>query len=79
LAAAQRKTSRCAPKTQNIIDIFTNSIDILKNSIEIFRNINDILSLMRHIDEFDVNSGWFFGAQRLGSRCAVAEFDALRC
>jgi hypothetical protein len=75
-AAAQRKLSRSADISQNIIDIFRNSTDIFTNSIEIFENISDILSLEGRITGIDASSGWVWRAEGRGLRGGRQRMDS---
>jgi hypothetical protein len=50
--------TRCAHKSQKIIDIFTNFTDIFENSIGISANINGILSFFGARAGFEGRSRW---------------------
>jgi len=50
--------NRCAHKSQNITDIFTNFTDIFENSIGISANINGILSFFGARAGFALRNGW---------------------
>jgi len=66
----------CAPKTQNITDIFKNTTEIFTNSIDIPTNFNDILSFLGTAAESCVRSGWVGCAQWMSRVCSVNGFDA---